>query len=354
MPDKDALEKNLFAYNGIFADLWNCLVIRRKKHFIRPEDLTDAPTELVSVINGDPVTRYRDILKCHRSDAGFSIAFMGLENQTVSDDWMPVRVMGYDWMVYDKQIRHGAGKPKLMPVFTAVLYFGYNEPWKAPRALSEYFRFPKHLKRLFQDYAIRVIQLAWLTDEEIGMLSGDLKIIAQYLRYVREGRKDTYPDGVIEHAEAVLSLLSKISGDTAFDSLKEHYTQSEGVKMNEFFERIRDSYISQGKAQGIALGKEQGIALGKEQGIALGKEQGIALGKEQGIALGKEQGIALGKEQGIALGKEQGVKCGSFDRLIDMTKRIMTRMGKPLEDAMNYLQLDDCEKQQIRDAMQTA
>ena len=118
MHEKDALEKHFFAYDSIFSEFWNRLVLDGGSISISPDELTDAPTEFVSVACGEPIKRMRDILKCYRSQAGLGIAYMGLENQTLPDRRMPIRVMQYDCMVYENHANRRDCSEKIIPDLT--------------------------------------------------------------------------------------------------------------------------------------------------------------------------------------------------------------------------------------------
>ena len=53
-------------------------------------------------------------------------------------------------------------------------------------------------------------------------------------------------------------------------------------------------------------------------------------------------------------GRDEGREEGSMQRLIEMTKRIMTHLGKTLDDAMALLQLTEDEKVSVRLCMATS
>ncbi len=76
-----------------------------------------------------------------------------------------------------------------------------------------------------------------------------------------------------------------------------------------------------------------------------------AEGVEQGAAWRERRGEKRGMENGEQRGEKRGKAQGSFNRLRDMTKRIMSPMGKTLEGAMRYLQLTDAEKHRVRQAI---
>ncbi len=222
MSGKDLSEKNLFGLNDVFADFLNAFCRPQNAPPILPADLADAPTELLAETGGGSFARkFRDVLKCLRNEVGINLAFFGLENQTKPDKTMPIRVMTYDALSYTHQTKRADPKQKILPVVTIVLYFGYDNRWNAPRSLSECFAVPGALKPWFQDYSIRVIELAWLSDEEIETLGGELKFIAQSLRCFRNRDFAFAPRGVMRHPCEVLTLLEHITGESAYAVMRE-------------------------------------------------------------------------------------------------------------------------------------
>ena len=93
------------------------------------------------------------------------IALYGLENQTVIDPDMPLRVIGYDGAADREQISIG-GKPEQSqcPVVTLVLYFG-SAHWKTPLSLRECLEIPEELDGYVNDYPIHVFEIAYLDEK---------------------------------------------------------------------------------------------------------------------------------------------------------------------------------------------
>ncbi len=104
---------------------------------------------------------------------------------------MPVRIMGYDFSSYDREIRKkkaenlAAGHEadyaaelwpdqKLCPVVTLVLYFG-TEPWSGPISLVDMLNLPENLKSYVSDYQINLVQVAFLEDEVIAKFQSDFQ-----------------------------------------------------------------------------------------------------------------------------------------------------------------------------------
>lgn len=306
MGAKDVREKHLLSLNDVFAAMWNF----RSKYQITPDGLTDAPTEFITLVNEGYVHRYRDILKYYRNEFGLSIAMFGLENQTDQDKTMAVRVMTYDALCYHAQLNSVRMGEKLIPVFTQVLYFGYHERWTAPRSLREQCNLPSELAEQFQNYKIEVIELAWLSDEEIENLTGDLKVAAIFLRQLRMKDKCNWPDIEIEHGSELLDLFTEITGNTVFRQMKRSCAKRKGrLKMNHLLGNYEKTLISRGEKRGKKLGEIEG--------------------------------------------KKLGLKEGELNNLLALTKRIMQEDGKSLEESMRYLRLTDDEKSIVRNGLAT-
>ena len=190
MGAKDVREKHLFSKNDVFSSVWNELdgdgdVQTLGTVWLEPENLLEVSPEIAQILDEHELHRFRDIFKLYKDDFGLSVALFGLENQTDSDKRMAARVMLYDALGYYAQVEELKPGKKVVPIFTRVLYFGYNTKWSAPRKLSELCVVPSKLASRFQDYHIEVIELAWLSDEQIERLTGDLKVLAVFLRKMR-------------------------------------------------------------------------------------------------------------------------------------------------------------------------
>lgn len=157
LQQKDRLTKKLEDYPDVFADILNVLLFGRD--VIDPALLLDRPTE--SIYKAETSAwreQRRDTLK-YFGDAGIILAECGLENQARKDAAMPVRVMGYDYASYRRQLdRQAAGgtwddATLLHPVITVVLNFS-DRRWNSPKGLKEMLCIPDFLEPYVQDYEI--------------------------------------------------------------------------------------------------------------------------------------------------------------------------------------------------------
>ena len=228
MGEKDITEKALISFNDVFADIVNNLVFGGKK-CIDESDLEQATDH--GVYLGDTGFREleRDVSKYWKEN-NIRIALLGIENQTVPEDDMPVRVMGYDGLAYRNQIRYETdetGNRKkivdMYPVITLVLYFGYEKHWDKARTLYEALgdNLKLEFKELVHDYGINLYEIAYLTDEQLEGFLSDFKYVADY--FVQMQRTGTYTGSreAMKHVREVLQLMTVLTGDNRFASVTE-------------------------------------------------------------------------------------------------------------------------------------
>lgn len=220
---QDPHEKSLEAYNDVFADVVNAFLFEGAATV--PEDeLEDVKTSSTYWGNDRPRTQDRDVAKRWKKGKT-CVAYFGCENQTKPDPDMPLRGIGYDGAAYRGQLFYVKGKngrrklnrnPRY-PVVTLVLYFGYKARWKGARRLKEVLtNVPEGLERFVNDYEVHVIEVAWLTDEELGRLKSDFGIVADFFTQKRKNGDYVPSNKEIIHVSETLELLSAITGDERF------------------------------------------------------------------------------------------------------------------------------------------
>ena len=159
---------------------------------------------------------------------------MGIENQTVPEDDMPMRVIGYDGLAYRDQIRYETDEKGIRrkivercPVITLVLYFGYEKHWDKARTLHEALgdTLKPEFKGLVNDYAINLYEIAYLTDEQLEGFHSDFRYVADY--FVQKQRTRTYTGSheEMKHVREVLQLMTVLTGDNRFASVAEQETE---------------------------------------------------------------------------------------------------------------------------------
>lgn len=247
MGEKDISEKLLADYEDVFADIVNVLLFHGEKRVI-PSSLQS--TENRSHYRADDSKLHeqeRDILKAW-TDGHIRIALIGLEDQTIPDAKMPVRIFGYEGANYRSQLNNQT----IIPVVSLVLYFGTKRHWHKPRNLKALLNIPEGLDQYINDCHIHVFEIAWLPDEQINQFESDFGIVARYFSELRKN-KNYIPDDTrtIRHVDEVLKLLAVMSGDHRYENLlAPTESKKEVTTMCSVAQRLEDQGIKKGIEKG--------------------------------------------------------------------------------------------------------
>lgn len=216
MAERDITEKNLEAYNDVFADIVNVLLFDGKE-IVKPDELTDAAPNSMLKLENEIHEQERDIAK-YWGKSKVRIAFYGFENQTAIDNDMPLRILSYEGAAYKSQLTgadNAEDKATRYPVVTLVLYFGV-EHWNKHHRLKERVRVPKLLVPYVNDYKINIREIAWLSDEQIAGFKSDFRYVAEFFRLKRLKQDLKFDNKVPDHIDAILKLLTALSGDERY------------------------------------------------------------------------------------------------------------------------------------------
>lgn len=251
MGEKDIAEKNLEAFNDVFADIVNVLLFKGNK-LMKEKDLESAVKDSMFKADGKIHQQERDVSKFWKNGE-IRISILGFENQTNPDKDMPLRVISYDGASYKQQLLDNekdktkdTKKKSLYPVVTLVLYFGTDEKWSTHKNLLSCFNVPEELKPFVNDYKINVFNIAWLSDKTIDKFQSDFKIVAKYFQSIRIKKNYKGSTEEIKHVDALLKMLSALTGDNSFEEVyNEGNLNKGGVTMCEVVEKIKN----EGKAE---------------------------------------------------------------------------------------------------------
>ena len=265
MQGKDITEKMLEKYNDVFADILNVLLFEGK-NVVEESTLIDALPMSMLKIDGRVRTQERDIAKYWRKSK-INVALFGLENQTIANKLMPLRVFGYDGAEYVKQSRKENIDKAKYPVITLVLYLGYDKKWNCPKTLFEVLDIDEDIKPYVNDFKINLFEIAYLDREKIDLFKSDFRILADYLYQMRKNRDYIADETAIAHVEELLTLMSAMTGDNRFEETINDLKGKENINMCEVLDRI--------EARGIEKGIEKGMERGIEKGRLEGRQEGI-------------------------------------------------------------------------------
>ena len=278
-----------------FANLFNG-VIYGGRQVILPEDLEEVnPVSSVSVKNRTGKTKnmkkYRDIIMKWRNQA--TLVLLANESQDKVHYAMPHKVMLYDGMDYETQIRNNwknfndrrkqnkkTGQPlehltageylsrfrkkdRLIPIISLVFYYG-SEPWDGPVDLYDMFRLEgtkeekEILEKYLPNYKINLVDAERL--EDVEKFSYDLQVILTMLRY-RDSKEE-----LTDYINANKKFFQNVDYETsqamkAFLNMKqipgEAEHKEEMIDMCKAIQEMYDDGVKDGIQQGVEQGRTE-------------------------------------------------------------------------------------------------
>jgi hypothetical protein len=254
MQEKDITQKMLEQFNDVFSDIVNVLLFDGKD-VVDENSLIDTPTKSMMKIDGKVHSQDRDVAK-YWQNSRINIALFGLENQTVPDKLMPLRVISYDGIEYGRQTKKRYRYKTKYPVITLVLYLGYKKRWNYPISILDIVEVDDRLKPFVNDYRINLFEIAYLDEEKITLFKSDFRILVDYLHQIRTNNSYNPKDYIIKHIDELLTLMSVMTGDKRFEDSINEANEKEARYMCEVLDIIENRGIEKGLEQGRQEGAD--------------------------------------------------------------------------------------------------
>lgn len=276
MGTKDTTQKRLEDFEDIFADISNVLLYDGED-VIKENELETVTAKDTYTVEQQIHEVERDVAKRWRHHS-LHISLIGLENQTDPDYKMPLRVICYDGASYRAQLNAEDPK-KTYPVITLVLYMGTEKHWTAPKQLTDCFKYDERLSKFISNYKINVVELAWLSDEQIMKFKTEFRNFVELLRDTRLGRKPQYSPIQLKHVHELLQLMRIMSGNDEYEQLLKQTTNN----------------LKQNKLKGDEITMKKIVSLGFDEARAEARAAGLAEGEAQEKFATAKRMLALGK-----------------------------------------------------------
>ena len=265
---KDHVMRDFFGHPGHFADFLNVL-------FFAGQKVVDA-SYLFPYQNDKTYADYHFSIEKRNDitmkwDTGFWQVLINMEAQSQSDYTMTSRILLYDALNYALQDKHQKGC-RFMLVISLVLYHGEGK-WKALTSLMDRIEAPEYLKRLGNDWKIKVVDLKEL----------DYHLFRnQENRQLIKGLQLIWKKNVagLQNMVVTKEVAKVLATSTGQEELVE-IIEKEGEEKVEMYSLWKDA---------IHIGMEDGRKKGKEEGIKTGREAGIKEGMKEGIKTGRREG----------------------------------------------------------------
>lgn len=247
----------------VFAILW--LSVWHWKSVLTPDTLVSVPTKSFHKgEDGKWQQRWRDVTKKDVRN-GAVLTIFGIENQEERDNTMPIRVMGYDFASYDRQIQSIMKENKkqerspylqrihddqrLAPVITLVLSFD-TEKWERPLSVRDMLKIPDGMPEILdsyiQNYRMNLVEVSRLPDEVVEQFQSDFGLVAAYMKAKTDQEK---MHRLMEDREIKGQVLKRIEKEEATMCV------------------IADEFENRGIAVGLEIGRKEGQEIGRKEGL---------------------------------------------------------------------------------------
>ena len=258
LAEKDIAQKLLFDYEDVFSDIINVLLF--DKDMIQLNEIVPSNTKSQYKADDSKIhDQERDVARYWKKGECI-FALFGLENQSIPDRFMPIRVLGYDAASYRSQLlREGDNhSPKsIFPVISVVLNFS-NKEWNVSKNLIDCINknIPEELKPFINDYKIYVFNISFLSDEVVKKFKSDFRYVAEFMTKTRANPEFHPSAKMVKHKDAVIKLLSILTGNP---NIEEVFVQNKLVKgeenaMSGVFDDVFERLEAKGEVKGEAKG----------------------------------------------------------------------------------------------------
>lgn len=291
MGNKDIALKQFLSDNHRFAELFNNALFDGQE-VVKPEKLKETNTaeaEVVALRNGaeEVIQKSRDIAKIYNDEV--ELVILGIENQQQVHFAMPMRVMVYDALSYERQYKEisslhkkqndlkGAERisgfavsDKLIPIITLVVYYG-AEAWNGPKDLHDMIAIPQRtdaFKQFIGNYPMQLLEVREI--ENLEAYKEDLMALFAFIKYQKKrnelmaliNKHSKYFSAVSETTYLAIKNMVDIK---EIDGYIEKQREKEGaINMCEALKEIRE----EGKIEGILKGRNEGRKEGRKEGRA--------------------------------------------------------------------------------------
>ncbi|MCM1261121.1 MAG: hypothetical protein NC313_00260 [Butyrivibrio sp.] len=279
MAKQDISTKVMLYHNDVFSDVINGLMF--EKPYIDENKLKDViPESAYDDFVGNLRSMERDLLKEYGDGDKanyFAIAEFGIDNQTTVDPTIPVRVMGYDYTVYKRQLDEYNNKKRnlyqllknareignvelvnrvqtdidklgdfrLVPVITIVLNFSRTR-WSKAKSLKELVsaghpEITDHMK----NYDVEIFDVLYLDETTKSKFTSDFRDIVTVLS---EGKIDKKHDfRKLKYPVDTLDMIYAYTKDERYRNIRNEVIKKdmkgEALSMSEFLDELEKNKV---------------------------------------------------------------------------------------------------------------
>lgn len=196
--------------------------------------------------------KHLEMLRCFYRSGSSIIAMIGVENQTGREQFMLLRVIGYNGAAYQEQVVNLRDNSEFIayPVTTIVLNYS-DSPWNQPTSLYEYFNIRQGdpMYGVVSDYKMHVVDVGFLPLSHRFSLRSDFRALTELLGRAYTGAAVTpvvFRD--LKHSYALTEVFDALSSDPRVQRAL-HNLKEENIMPKGFFAELKEEAIREGHAE---------------------------------------------------------------------------------------------------------
>ena len=265
--------------NRRFAEIFNNVLFGGetiiKPDKLKPVDSVQPDTVALRESAAEFIQKNRDIAKIYNDE--LELVILGIENQNDVHYAMPMRVMLYDALSYDKQyqsikkehhrqkdlsgaerISGFSRKDKLIPVVTLVVYYG-ADAWDGPKSLRDMLSLPESFEKypgLVGSYPMHLLEVQAIKNLEA--YDNDLMALFGFIKYQKNKRE------LMAFIERHADYFSSVSRETTtaiigaadipeMEKYIQNQKETEEIDMCDALKQLKE----EGRQEGMQIGVQQ-------------------------------------------------------------------------------------------------
>ena len=243
-----------------------------------------APPEAVegSFVDADAARTQCDALFKVKLRTGHDArVYVLLEHKSHIDATTPLQILKYMVNIWHREIEGGTAKDRLPPIIPLVFFHGQGR-WTAARSVIEMIDAPEELAPLMREFAyvlhhlgeIEPLRLSETPEVRAGLLA--LRVV--HAENIPADLLDLMTGGTVAGSEFERHIVRYIAErmNLTLPMLEASLRRTKPDRWETLMGTVAETWIEQGRAEGIEKGLAQGVEKGLADGRAEGRKEALA------------------------------------------------------------------------------
>ncbi len=306
----DTLFRALVSEPSRAASLLTDYLPRKVAELLDPE----APFEAVGESFVDKAARTTQcdaLFRVRLKDGKDARLYVLLEHKSYVDAETPLQLLGYMVNIWRREIERskserskseGGGNDIKLPAIIPLVFYHGRGRWKAARSVLKMIDAPEKLKPFVREFAYVVHDLGEMAPDRPStspeVRSALLALRFAFAEEVPPDLLDVIMDGLLAGSDFehhIVRYMTEHQGLTPA-MLEASLRRTKPDHWEVLMGTIAQTWVEQGRSEGLERGRAEGIERGRAEGIERGRAEGIERGRAEGL----ERGLERGRSEALA------------------------------------------------------